>query len=307
MKFIAAGESRWKILVKSMTGYGRGEYGDASHRFVVEIKTVNHRYSEVLIRMPKHLNILEDRVRRAVSSVLSRGRIDVSISLEECIGKRRTVRVDKELAIAYHNALKELADALEIPRAESLNLFVQYPEILQLEEVPEDSEVLWPKLETALNQALANISEMRAIEGETLARDILDRIANIEQLAAKIAIRAPETAAEYLDKLRSRVGELLKALGVQPDESRLLQEVALYAEKSNITEEVVRLKSHLSQFRTTITEGSPAGRKLDFIMQEINREANTIASKADDFMISSLIIAIKSEIDKVREQIQNIE
>ncbi|MCX7780354.1 MAG: YicC family protein [Negativicutes bacterium] len=291
-----------------MTGFGRGEYLDECHRFVVEIKAVNHRYNEIVIRMPKNFGSLEDKIRRMVSSQLIRGRIDIYITMDEYGEKRRLVRVDKELAMAYHKAIEDLAALLAL-NAETDNVFniARYPDVLRVEEIAEDIAVLWGKLEKAIDIAVANLMEMRVSEGANLQRDLIARIDKLAAYVAMLEERGPKLYEEYRAKLFARMKELLNAVGSEPDESRLLQEAALYADRTNFTEELVRLRSHLAQFRDNLYSDAAVGRKLDFILQEINREANTIASKANDYTIANVIVEIKSEIEKVREQIQNIE
>lgn len=290
-----------------MTGFGRGEFLDQDHRFIVEIKAVNHRYNETVIRMPKNLGSLEDKIRRSVGTVLSRGRIDIFITLDEYGQKKRAVRVDKELAIAYHNALRELADLFDAAAGEHIYQIAKYPDVIRVEEVAEDVEALWPKLSQALQQAVQNLMNMRLAEGENMQRDLVKRTATIEALLQQVEARAPQVLTEYREKALNRMRELLAAVAAEPDEARLLQETAVFADRTNITEELVRLKSHLIQFRSTLEVDEAVGRKLDFIVQEMNRETNTIASKANDFAIANIVVDMKSEIEKIREQIQNIE
>ncbi|MDF2499940.1 MAG: hypothetical protein K0Q77_654 [Anaerosporomusa subterranea] len=294
-------------MLKSMTGFGRGEFMDNHHRFTVEIKAVNHRYNEIVIRMPKNLNSLEDRIRRRVADSLARGRIDVYITLDEYGGKKRSLRVDKELAIAYYKALRELADVLDLPADVALRQIASYPDVLKSEEVVEDAEQLWPKLSVALDSAVDNLLKMRTREGANIEKDLSHRLGIIAKHAAVIEERAPQIIEEYNERLLVRLRETLSLLGNQPDEARVLQEVACFAERTNFTEELVRLNSHFDQFYRTIDSDESVGRKLDFLLQEINRETNTIASKANDFTVASLVVEMKSELEKVREQIQNIE
>lgn len=290
-----------------MTGFGRGEFMDNHHRFTVEIKAVNHRYNEIVIRMPKNLNSLEDRIRRRVTDSLTRGRIDIYITLEEYGEKKRLLRVDKELAIAYYKALRELANVLDLSADISLQQLASYPDVLKSEEVIEDAEQLWPKLAKSLDSAIEKILQMRIREGENIQKDLSQRLGIIAKHAAVIEERAPQIIAEYNERLLTRLRETLASLGSQPDEARVLQEIACFAERTNFTEELVRLNSHFDQFYRTITSGESVGRKLDFLLQEINRETNTIASKANDFTVANLVVEMKSELEKIREQIQNIE
>lgn len=294
-------------MLKSMTGFGRGEYMDEGHRFIVEIKAVNHRYNEIAIRMPKKLGSLEDKIRRTVANSLLRGHIDVFITVDEYGEKKRSIRVDKELAIAYHNAMKDLAGLLNASLRDDIYQIAKYPDVLRVEEVSEDIEALWPKLAPALDTAVSNLMSMRLAEGANIQKDLLARIEKLERHISIVEENAPGIVVDYREKLLGRMREVLSAVGAEPDDTRLLQEAALFADRTNFTEELVRLHSHLAQFRTTLLSDEAIGRKLDFIVQEINRETNTIASKASDFTIANVVVEIKSEIEKVREQIQNIE
>lgn len=294
-------------MLKSMTGFGRGEYLDHGHRLIVEIKAVNHRFNEIVIRMPKNLGPLEDKIRRSVSNTLVRGRIDIFIIMDEYGQKKRAVRVDKELAMAYHESLRVLAELFLTPLTNHLDHIAKYPDVIKVEEVTEDVLVLWPKLSSAVDMAVSNLMSMRLAEGLNIKEDLVSRIDTITSYLITVEQRAPEVLAAYREKILGRMRELLGGVGAEPDEGRLLQETAIFADRTSITEELVRLKSHLIQIGTALNADDAVGRKLDFIIQEINRETNTIASKANDFAIASLMVEIKSEIEKVREQIQNIE
>lgn len=294
-------------MLKSMTGFGRGEFFDDQHRFIVEIKAVNHRYNEIVIRMPKNLGSLEDKIRRSVSSSLMRGRIDIFITLDEYGQKKRAIRVDKELAMAYHESLKDLAQLLSGTVGDAVNQIAKYPDVIKVEEVTEDVVILWPKLSAAIDMAVNHLMNMRLAEGLSIKEDLVGRVATISSHLIAVEERAPQVLVEYREKILGRMRELLAAVGAEPDEGRLLQETAIFADRTSITEELVRLRSHLVQINTTLHADEAVGRKLDFILQEVNRETNTIASKANDFTIGNLMIEIKSEIEKIREQIQNIE
>ena len=295
-------------MLKSMTGFGRGEYLDNGHRFIVEIKAVNHRYNEIVIRMPKNLGSLEDKIRRSVSNTLIRGRIDIYITLDEFGEKKRAVRVDNELAMAYHESLRTLAELFSTSSIQDhLDQIAKYPDVIKVEEVTEDVLILWPKLSSAVDMAVSNLMSMRLAEGLNIKQDLVSRIASITSYLIIVEERAPQILVEYRVKILGRMRELLATIGAEPDEGRLLQETAIFADRISITEELVRLKSHLIQIGTALNADDAVGRKLDFIIQEINRETNTIASKANDFTIANIMVEIKSEIEKVREQIQNIE
>lgn len=294
-------------MLKSMTGFGRGEYVDENHRFVVEIKAVNHRYNEVVIRMPKKFGSLEDKIRKQVTNSLSRGRIDVFVNVDEYGEGKRSVRVDKDLALSYHHALKQLTEILSIPLHENAALLTGFPDVLKVEEIHEEAIELWPKFVVAVDSAINNLMNMRQEEGANIHQDLMMRMDKLQALVARVEADAPRVWKQYRTSLLERMRDLLTEVGAEPDESRLLQECALFADRTNITEELVRLQSHFIQFRSSLTLDEPVGRKLDFIVQEMNREANTIASKANDISIANVVIDIKSEIEKVREQIQNIE
>ena len=294
-------------MLKSMTGFGRGEYVDENQRFVVEIKAVNHRYNEVVIRMPKKFGSLEDKIRKQVTNSLSRGRIDVFVNVDEYGEGKRSVRVDKDLALSYHHALKQLTEILSIPLHENAALLTGFPDVLKVEEIHEEAIELWPKFVVAVDSAINNLMNMRQEEGANIHQDLMMRMDKLQALVARVEADAPRVWKQYRTSLLERMRDLLTEVGAEPDESRLLQECALFADRTNITEELVRLQSHFIQFRSSLTLDEPVGRKLDFIVQEMNREANTIASKANDISIANVVIDIKSEIEKVREQIQNIE
>jgi len=288
-----------------MTGFGRGEYKDNSHHITVEMRAVNHRYTEVVFRMPRTLCSLEDRARRLILSAVSRGRVDVTVTVEEFSEQKREVKADRELALAYYNALKELKELFQTQENISLSLIAKYPDVMKVEEVAEDLEKFWPKLENAVKAALESLLTMREREGEAIQRDMLMRLDLMAGYIEQIEERAPEVMKAYRDKLLGRIKEAMSAAEI--DENRLMLEIALFADRTNITEELVRFQSHLGQFRDTVHKSDAIGRKLDFIVQELNREVNTIGSKANDFAIANIVVEIKSELEKIREQIQNLE
>lgn len=290
-----------------MTGFGRGVYSDEEVKFVVEIKTVNHRYNDIFIKMPKTLNQLEDKIRTTITSKIHRGRVDISISMDLFNNSNKKVNVDKKLAIAYDNVLRELAVALEIPYTTALLEIAKQPDVLVITEDEADITIFADKLNLALTAALENILQMRTIEGQNIKNDLLSRVCKLEELVSTIKVQEPIITNDYRDKLLVKVKEFINDSNVVVDEGRLLQEVALFADRINFTEELVRLSSHFIQFKTNLEVSEPIGRKLDFIVQEINRETNTIASKANDFTVANIIVELKSEIEKIREQIQNVE
>ena len=290
-----------------MTGFGRGVYSDEEVKFVVEIKTVNHRYNDIFIKMPKTLNQLEDKIRTTITSKIHRGRVDISISMDLFNSSNKKVNVDKKLAIAYDNVLRELAVALEIPYTTALLEIAKQPDVLVITEDEADITIFADKLNLALTAAVENILQMRTIEGQNIKNDLLSRVCKLEELVSTIKVQEPIITNDYRDKLLVKVKEFINDSNVVVDEGRLLQEVALFADRINFTEELVRLSSHFIQFKTNLEVSEPIGRKLDFIVQEINRETNTIASKANDFTVANIIVELKSEIEKIREQIQNVE
>lgn len=303
-------------MLRSMTGFGRGTYEEEDFSIVIEIKTVNHRYTEPSIRMSRFLNSLEDRIRKTILASVARGRIDVFITASYTSEDAVQVRVDKPLARSYHQALLEIGSAIGVTapvfndQAEILSLS-RVPDVVQTVDGPFDEERWWPKVKIALDQAVSSLVKMREDEGRNIEGDFFHRLDLIEEDVDRIEARAPQVVREYetrlLARLKDRLAELRPETGVDIDPERVLQEVAIFADRVSITEEIVRLKSHIRQFRTFLQSGEPVGRKLDFLIQEFNREANTIASKANDFELAKTVVEIKAEIEKIREQIQNIE
>ncbi len=292
-------------MIKSMTGFGRGEASEQGKSIVVEIKTVNHRYSDVFIKMPRSISFLEDKIRTLVSKNISRGKADVFITYEDRGEDSKTVLIDEALAKAYINALKVLNDKFLLKDDTSSSMIARFPEVLKVEKAEENEEAIWKLLHESLEQALMALVKMRSAEGQELKTSLLERARYIEELISQIEKRAPEVVNEYKQRLEGRIKELLEQQVV--DESRLAMEVAIMADRCSIDEELVRLASHISQMRDTLELKDPVGRKLDFLVQEMNREINTIGSKANDLYITKNVVDLKSEIEKLREQIQNIE
>ena len=289
----------------SMTGYGKGEYIQGGLEMTVEIKTVNNRYLDVSVKAPRIFAAYEDVIRTTVRKKLTRGHADVFVSVKDKRERPTALSVDLALAKAYISAAQALkAEAPDLPDDITLSSVLRYPDVLKQEDVQSLDEELTSGLEIALNAALDKLNEMRAVEGQKLKEDMLARVATIETLVAEIATRAPLIAKEYREKLTARVKEYLD--GAQIEESRLLTEVAVFTDKSNIDEELTRLRSHIEQFRSIAEEGI-VGRKLDFLVQEFNREANTTCSKSNDVTITRAGLALKNEIEKIREQVQNLE
>ena len=289
----------------SMTGYGKGEYAENGLELTCEIKTVNNRYLDVSIKAPRIFAAYEDVVRNTIRKKLTRGHADVYISLKDKREKESNLTPDLALAASYvaaANALKEVFP--DLPNDVTLSSVLRYPEVLKQEDVTALDEEMTNALDVALNMALDNLNAMRLVEGEKLKADMLARVTTIEGLVGEVETRAPLVAAEYREKLTARVKEYLA--DVKMDEGRLLTEVAVFTDKSNIDEELTRLHSHIEQFRMIAEEGI-VGRKLDFLVQEFNREANTTCSKSNDVTITRAGLALKNEIEKIREQVQNIE
>ena len=280
-------------MLKSMTGFGRGSYEDADFSVNIEMKTVNHRYNEVAIRLPRFLNPLEDKIRKTILKTVSRGRIDVFITADYNVSGNCTLKVDKNLA-----GINAAAEILYLSKC---------PDVINVKEGFFDVESVWPKVEQAVEQAVANLVAMRETEGGNIYGDFIYRADLIAEKLAQIEERSPLVVEEYQAKLQERLTNLLADNNIKVEPERLLQEVAIFADRTSITEEIVRLKSHIKQFKTIIASDQPVGRKLDFLIQEFNREANTIASKANDYTMAQIVVEIKAEIEKIREQIQNIE
>lgn len=292
-------------MIRSMTGFGRGECRDNGKEFLAEIKTVNHRYSDIFIKFPRQLSFLEDKVRDMVGKSISRGKVDVFIGYEDSSEDSKNVLVDEVLARTYIKAVEQLRDNYGLKDDITVSLISRFPDVLKVEKNEDDEEKLWQLLKTALEIALNSLVVMRENEGKGLKANLMERLAYIDNILKDITLRAPEVVKEYKQKLEGRIKELLDQQTV--DESRLSTEVAIFADRCSIDEEIVRLGSHINQFREALDMQQPVGRKLDFLVQEMNREINTIGSKANDLAIVKNVVEIKSEIEKLREQIQNIE
>jgi len=292
-------------VARSMTGFGAGEIVTTAGRYGVEVRSVNHRFCEVVVRMPRDLSQLEDRVRALVQSRVLRGRVDVVVVRDDYGRRPRSVKTDVELAKAYISALDGLRQALPVSGTVDLSLLLSLPDMVKIEEEKADVEASWPAVESGAGAALEKLVVMRDAEGARLGTDLLARLSRMEGFAESIAARAPLVVEDYHARLQRRVQELAGSVAVDP--GRLATEVALFADRSDITEELTRFRSHLAQFRTTLAGAGAIGRTLEFIVQEIGREANTIGSKANDLEITRHVIAIKGELESLREQIQNVE
>ncbi len=293
-------------MVKSMTGFGRGiSEEDTSRSFTIEIKTVNHRYFDINVRMPRTLLSLESKVRETIKNKINRGKVDVFITQNSYGKEDSDVHFNEELSDSYMSCLEKIRDRYDIIDNISVSLIARFPEIITLEKKEEDLEEIWKNLKYPLNDAVDALVSMREKEGKKLYEDIVSKCESIEELVNKVEERAPFVVEDYKDRLENRLQELLENANIE--ENRIATEVAVFADKASIDEELVRLNSHIIQLKETLKKEEPIGRKLDFIIQEMNREANTICSKASDLQIINLVINIKNYIEKIREQTQNIE
>ena len=291
-------------MIKSMTGFGRYEYQTGSKKFTVELKGVNHRYLDVNIRMPKKFNFFETAIRTLLKQYALRGKVDIFITYEDNSESQAALKYNETLAAEYMRYFKKMEESFGIDNDIRVSTLAHCPEVLTMEEKPDDEDALWSGLQMALEGAFAQFVETRTTEGENLKKDILNKLSGMETLVGHVEERSPQIVEEYRKKLEDKIHELLD---VPVDENRMAAEVILYADKICTDEETVRLKSHISHMRDTLEETEGIGRKLDFIAQEMNREANTILSKANDLEVSNYAIGLKTEIEKIREQIQNIE
>lgn len=292
-------------LLRSMTGFGRGEAIGHGKKFTVELKSVNHRFAEVVLRMPKQLFPHEEKAKRIVLDRVARGRVDGYISLEQLSERIPMVKVDKALASSYYKAMRELLYDLELTDSVRSDHIFGLPGVFNMEDPAEDADDWWPILNQAIQLAVTSLVAMRENEGSRLKDDLSTRLVKIKEITNGIEVRAPLVVDEYRARLMQRLKEWLADSSL--DINRVTGEVAIFAEKSNITEEIIRIYSHVSQASESLDGDEPVGRKLDFILQEINREINTIASKSGDMQISRFVVEAKSELEKIREQVQNLE
>jgi len=294
-------------MIKSMTGFGRAEYSDGKRNIIVEIKSVNHRYFDISIKMPRRYGFAEDKVKNAVKDRIRRGKVDVSIMVENITENDVNIKLNTMVAKQYYDNLQELQKNFDVSGDITLQFLSTLPDVMKAIPDVEDEDEITKAILIPVAEAAANLEKMRAIEGEKLAEDLIAKGAHVKEILDQIAERAPQVAANYTEKLRARITELLGS-SVQVPEDRILVEAAIFADKCAIDEEITRLNSHLVQLKDIITKSTqPDGKKLDFLVQEMNREANTIGSKANDITITGHMLDIKSEIEKIREQVQNIE
>ena len=292
-------------MIKSMTGFGRSEIVKGNRKISVEIKSVNHRYLEAGIKMPKKLNVFESRMRDLIKKYATRGKIDIFINYEDDSESQVNLKFNQNIADEYMAIFNNMSEKYNLKNDMTVGGLARFPEVITMDEVQEDEEELWHFIEEAMKAALEQFVNTRILEGENLKKDLLGKLDHMEELVTFVEKRSPEIMKEYRSKLESKVKELLGDTTI--DESRIATEVIIYADKICVDEETVRLRSHIEHARKCLNEDGGIGRKMDFIAQEMNREANTTLSKANDIEISNAAIDLKTEIEKVREQIQNIE
>ena len=292
-------------MLKSMTGFGRCENVTDEYKISVEMKAVNHRYLDLSIKMPKKFNYFEASIRTLLKKYIQRGKVDLFINYEDYRSGNMCLKYNRALAAEYMEYFYKMSDEFGIQNDVKVSALAKFPEVLTMEQVPDDEEHLWEILSEALKEAAVRFVESREIEGEHLKKDLLGKLDYMETLVDFIEERSPQILTEYRSRLEDKVKELLNNTAME--ESRIAAEVTIYADKICVDEETVRLRSHIHNTRNELLSGESVGRKLDFIAQEMNREANTILSKSTDLSISDKAIALKTEIEKVREQIQNIE
>lgn len=292
-------------MLKSMTGYGRHEAIAGGKKILIEIKSVNHRFSDYNIKVPRHLGFLEERVRKYASEYITRGKVDIYVNVESYEEADKDIILNEELARNYINVLHELCEKFNLKNDISVSNVARYTDIFKTERREDNEEEIWSLVKDVLNEAMTAFTAMRSREGERIEKDLRERIDYMKGLAGQVDERSPKTVEEYREKLYTKIKELVEDRDI--DEARVLTEVAIFADKVAVNEETVRLGSHFEEFYQILDSGEPAGRRLDFLIQEINREVNTIGSKAQDIEIAKIVVTLKGEIEKLREQIQNIE
>ena len=292
-------------MISSMTGFGRATAASDGREITIELKSVNHRYLDLAFRMPRHIGFIEDVLRQLLTGQLSRGHVDIFVNYRNTRTDARAVVIDEALMGAYLSAARKAAAQYELRDDITLSAAMRFPDVTDVIEAEEDRDAVAALAREAALRAVTAMKRMRAGEGERLCNDLLNRVTTVESIAGKIDVRAPFVVEEYRTKLSERIESMLG--GVEVDRTRLATEVALFADKASINEELVRLASHITEMRKVLGADEAAGRRLDFIVQEMNREFNTIGSKAQDVAIAQVVVDIKSNIEKIREQIQNIE
>ena len=292
-------------MIKSMTGYGRAREMLHKRDITVEVRSVNNRYLDCTVKMPRMYGFAEDAVKQHVQKAISRGKVDVFITVDASAADVAKVTVNRELAAQYAAALGELAEVCGTEPHVTPETLSRFPDVLTVTKADEDLETVSADLCAVLDEALAAYNTMRAVEGAKLAEDIGNRLTYIENYTSQVEERSPQTVAEYRAKLTARMQEVLQSTTI--DEQRILTEAAIYADKVAVDEETVRLRSHVAQLRTMLASDEPMGRKMDFLIQEVNRESNTIGSKCNDVAIAQVVVGLKAEVEKMREQVQNVE
>ncbi|WP_312641657.1 YicC/YloC family endoribonuclease [Hydrogenoanaerobacterium sp.] len=292
-------------MIRSMTGFGRAQETIDGRDILVEIKSVNHRFFEFSCRVPRAYGYLEEKLKSYLQTKISRGKVDVNVTVVTLEGANAQVEVNYELAKSYTEALRALGDKLGLVDDLSLSAVSRFSDIFTVRKGMEDEEVIWNGVKTVLDEAAERFVAMRAAEGDRLKEDCLNRLVNIENAVGLIENRSPRVVEEYRARLYNKLKDVLENTNI--DDQRILTEAAIFSEKTAVDEETVRLRSHIAQFRDILKLKEPVGRKLDFLVQEFNRETNTIGSKAQDIEVARIVVDVKSEIEKIREQIQNIE
>lgn len=293
------------IMIRSMTGYGAAEDIVNGYNIRVEIKSVNHRYFEYSARVPRSCGFLEEKLKKLLTETLSRGKVDVGVSIQAVEEVDESININKDIARGYVDALRSIKDELGLEDDLKLSSLSKFPDVFTIVRNSTDEEQMWNNVKTVEDKAVASFVSMRETEGEKMKADVLEKTVNFEKMLSAVEERAPQRVDEYREKLYAKMKEILE--DKQIDDARIVQEAAIYADHVAIDEETVRLHSHISQLRKIVNLDEPVGRKLDFLIQEFNRETNTIGSKCTDVEISQIVVDMKSEIEKIREQIQNIE
>lgn len=292
-------------MLKSMTGYGRSQQTVGGRDILVEIKSVNHRYFEFSARTPRAYGYLDDKLKTLINAAISRGKVEVNVSVFTVEGKDAEVAINLELARGYVEALRSLKEELSLTDDLSLSAVARFTDLFQVKKTVEDEEAIWSEVRQVAQDALGRFISMRTLEGERMLADVSGRLNAIEESVAAVEAQSPKTLAAYRERLYEKLQEVLEGKNV--DEQRVLTEVAVFADKIAVDEETVRLRSHIRQFHLLLASAEPVGRKLDFLIQEMNREVNTIGSKCQDVEVTNVVLSMKAELEKIREQIQNIE
>ena len=292
-------------MVKSMTGYGRAREMRNGRDITVEVRSVNNRYLDCTVKMPRAYIFAEDRMKARVQQAISRGKVDVFVTIDASAADEAVVAVNEPLARGYYEALTRLKTMFSLSGEVTPEVLAKFPDVLAITKAEEDVEAIAADICAVLDDALAAYNDMRAVEGEKLAADVAGRVTTIETVVGKVEERSPQTVAAYRQRLEAKMQEVLQSTTI--DESRILTEAAIFADKIAVDEETVRLRSHIAQLRAMLASDEPVGRKLDFLIQEVNRECNTIGSKCSDLTIAQDVVNMKAEVEKIREQVQNME